>query len=373
VLVTALVAGLVGLPSAATGVALDPAVQQAQDRLEQAREQQRATAAQLDALAETFERARSHAERLGDELEGADDRVAVAEDLVAEARRAHDAQVRAAYMQPGLDLLRVSGAFLLAPDVETALHASAVMQRVAATRGSQLTAARRLGQQVVQDVGTQNGIADGTSAALQDLESLAETFTAALDVATAQVATAEADLSTAEAEAEAAAEAREQALALGQVAGFQGLVGGVAPGPIRVATVNGVTQEMTCPLGQPNGFIDSWGFPRSGGRTHKGVDMFAAYGMPLVAAADGVVQRVFNNALGGLSVDLVDRAGNRYYYAHLSAAFVVPGQQVAVGQLLGANGNSGNARYTPPHLHWQFHPGGGGPVNPFPLAAALCR
>ncbi|CAN5136972.1 hypothetical protein BH20ACT8_BH20ACT8_03370 [soil metagenome] len=128
-----------------------------------------------------------------------------------------------------------------------------------------------------------------------------------------------------------------------------------------------------CPLGTPNGFIDSWGFPRSGGRRHQGVDMFAAHGTPIYAVADGRIARVFNNRLGGLSINLVDTAGNRYYYAHLSATHVTTGQQVRAGDHIGANGNTGNARTTPSHLHWQYHPGGGPPVNPFPLAAALCR
>lgn len=120
-------------------------------------------------------------------------------------------------------------------------------------------------------------------------------------------------------------------------------------------------------------FIDSWGFPRSGGRTHKGVDMFAAYGMPLYAVADGTVTRVWNNRLGGLSIDLIDDRGDRYYYAHLSAAVATAGQRVRAGDVIGANGDSGNARGTPPHLHWQYHPGNGPPVNPYPLARALCR
>ncbi len=351
---------------ASAAVAADPEVQQAQAALDAARRQQQATAERLDSLAETFERAQAHAERLQAELDGADARLDGAQQAVEEARQAHAQQVRTAYMQPGLDLVRMSGAFLLAPDLETALHASAIMQRVAASRAARVDDVRRAGRQVVNDVSAQRGIANGTSSALQDLTSLSATFTAALDVATGQVAAAEDSLATATAEAEAAAaQAATQA--------FTGLITGVPGAVVKIATINGGTQEMACPLGQPNGFIDSWGFPRSGGRTHKGVDMFASYGMPLYAAADGTIRRVFNNSLGGLSIDLIDVLGNRYYYAHLSAAYVVDGQAVQAGQLIAANGNSGNARTTPPHLHWQFHPGDGGPVNPYPLAAALCR
>lgn len=128
-----------------------------------------------------------------------------------------------------------------------------------------------------------------------------------------------------------------------------------------------------CPVGIPNGFIDSWGFPRSGGRRHQGVDIFAPLGTPLFAVADGTVQRLTNNTLGGLSVHLVDDSGDRYYYAHLDAFAVAAGTRVKAGDLIGTVGNTGNARTTPPHLHWQFHPGNGPPVNPYSLAHALCR
>jgi peptidoglycan LD-endopeptidase LytH len=348
-------------------------VSDARSSLERARARVRATTEQLDALAGSFERARGHAERLSDELDGADDRLARAQQDVDAARAATAGQVRSAYMQPGLDLRRVSGAFLFAPDVGTALHASAMMQRVASNRASQTAALLRAGRQVSTDVQNQRGIASGTSAAMRDLDALSDTFIAQLDLAAEEVAAAEQVLADAEV-AEAAA--REAAAAAGQAAATQAAVGilGVGSSPaIRIATLNGGTQEMACPLGQPNGFIDSWGFPRSGGRRHQGVDMFAVHGMPVFATADGVIRRVFNNRLGGLSIDLIDGLGNRYYYAHLSLTYVVAGQPVRAGELIAANGNSGNAISTPPHLHWQFHPGDGGPVNPFPLAAALCR
>ncbi len=156
------------------------------------------------------------------------------------------------------------------------------------------------------------------------------------------------------------------------------------PAPCCCASPSGITRGApvapstgldgkVCPVGSPNGFIDSWGFPRPSGRTHEGVDMFAPYGTPLYAVADGVVARVYTNTLGGLAINLVDDDGTMYYYAHLSSASAQSGQRVSAGDVIGAVGTSGNARGTPPHLHWQHHPGGGEPVNPYPLAHALCR
>jgi murein DD-endopeptidase MepM/ murein hydrolase activator NlpD len=65
---------------------------------------------------------------------------------------------------------------------------------------------------------------------------------------------------------------------------------------------------MVCPLGAPHGFSDTWGATRSGGRSHQGVDMFAAQGTPEYAADDGTV-RISSSALGGLSIHLTSDRG----------------------------------------------------------------
>ncbi len=125
----------------------------------------------------------------------------------------------------------------------------------------------------------------------------------------------------------------------------------------------------TCPVNGPHEFVDSWGFARSGGRRHKGVDMLADAGTELVAPVSGQVEHATNN-LGGRVFRLVDDNGNYYYGAHLSA-FGKEGRVLA-GEVIGYVGDSGNAAGIN-HLHFEMHPGGrGNPVNPFVDTATVC-
>ena len=90
-----------------------------------------------------------------------------------------------------------------------------------------------------------------------------------------------------------------------------------------------------------------------GGRSHAGVDIFAPRGTPALAAAPGEVTRVETTNLGGLVVWVRDdKRGQNLYYAHLSEQLVTPGTMVSTGDTLGLVGNTGNARTTPPHLHF---------------------
>jgi len=128
-----------------------------------------------------------------------------------------------------------------------------------------------------------------------------------------------------------------------------------------------------CPVAGAVSFTDSWGAPRSGGRSHKGVDMIAARGVPIVAIFSGRVQRTSNSSLGGKSVYFVSDAGDMYYYAHLDDfGDISSGQSVPAGYVLGYNGSTGNAPSYLPHLHFEYHPGGGSAVNPYSLVRGLC-
>lgn len=121
-------------------------------------------------------------------------------------------------------------------------------------------------------------------------------------------------------------------------------------------------------------FRDTWGAPRSGGRSHRGTDVFAPMGQPTYAFTDGVIQRHSNSGLGGIGLYLRGDDGNVYYYAHLQS--IDPGgavgNRVEAGELIAYNGATGNASPSAPHVHFELHPGGGAAVNPYPWLAAAC-
>ncbi len=162
-------------------------------------------------------------------------------------------------------------------------------------------------------------------------------------------------------EARVAYEEEERRRKLEEAARARGSAGGVGRIP-----------GFQCPVQGGASFINDWGFPRSGGRSHQGTDMFAARGTPVVAVGNGTVT-LKSNSLGGISA-YVRTSSALYYYAHLDgyASGVSSGQSVSGGQVIGYVGNTGNAVGTSPHLHFQIHPGGGSPVNPYPTVSQVC-
>ena len=341
----------------------DAGVRAATDRLETAEDRAAATSRALDDAAASYERASAHLLRLGAEGLGSDAELAAVDAAETNAGDTLRQRIVSAYKHPGTDLV-LADALGDAPDAGTAFHRAALFGRLVTQSASQLDGAARLAAMTRGDIRQERIIAAGSRAALVEWESQSKRLRDELAAAEHDVALAARGVTAAKQEAERRRQAAEAARRAAASAG--GAPWSTVPPPPSL-------DGKTCPVGTPNGFIDSWGFPRSGGRSHEGVDMFAPMGTPLYAVADGTIWRVYNNTLGGLAINLIDESGTMYYYAHMSAAHVRSGQQVASGQVIGAVGNSGNALGTPPHVHWQVHPGNDSPVNPFPLAQSLCR
>jgi len=111
--------------------------------------------------------------------------------------------------------------------------------------------------------------------------------------------------------------------------------------------------------------LSFFGDSRDGGRRgHRGVDIFAPRGTPVLSATDGEVYRVETTRIGGKVIWVRDSdQPQRIYYAHLDSQVVRDGMEVERGTLLGFVGNTGNARTTPPHLHFSVYRRGA--VDPF--------
>ena len=117
-----------------------------------------------------------------------------------------------------------------------------------------------------------------------------------------------------------------------------------------------------------------WGDDRDAGkRKHEGIDIFAPKLTPAIAAADGYVTGVNEGGIGGKTVwmKVADRKIH-LYYAHLDKQLVEDGQRVKKGDTLGLVGNTGNAKYTPSHLHFGIYTHNG-PIDPWPFVNKMIR
>ncbi len=143
--------------------------------------------------------------------------------------------------------------------------------------------------------------------------------------------------------------------------------------PFRIARL--LSQRPDSSVAMPvvgahiRGVANTWNAPRVGHR-HQGQDIFARRGTPVLSGTDGVVVRLSQAGIGGNAVSVLGAGGRIYYYAHLLrfAPGIAPGSPVNLDTLLGYVGNTGNARTTPPHLHFGIY-GPNGAINPLPLLA----
>ena len=119
---------------------------------------------------------------------------------------------------------------------------------------------------------------------------------------------------------------------------------------------------------------------RSDGRIHEAIDLMAPTGTPVLAVADGTVEKLFDSNQGGLTLYQFEPGGRyAYYYAHLDryAAGLAEGKALRQGEVIGYVGSTGNADVAAPHLHFAVYVLGperawfkGTAINPYPLLAA---
>lgn len=134
--------------------------------------------------------------------------------------------------------------------------------------------------------------------------------------------------------------------------------------------INPGNQKMVCPISGSIAFSNDWGQARSGGRTHKGNDLFSPRGTPNVAIVAGSLT-FQNGGLGGLSALIKSTDGITYYYTHLLDVVGSP-RQVVAGEVVGHTGSSGNASSNAPHTHFEIWTSSYAKVNPYATLSNLC-
>ena len=146
-----------------------------------------------------------------------------------------------------------------------------------------------------------------------------------------------------------------------------------APPAVPAAPVGTVAIDVF-PAQGPCSFTDTYGAPRSSGRSHEGVDIIDKAGQWIYAVKDGTLTKKYLDSpgsLGGNGWRLTIADGTYFFYAHMStfAPGLSVGSTVKAGQIIGQIGMTGDAPI--PHLHFEVHPGGGASINPTPVVKAV--
>ena len=335
-----LVFGLAVLGLLLAGV---PALQAAP--LEDARRRQRALKADLQAATAELQAAEAALAKATDQLAYDKGQLQAADRQASGARAALAGQAAAMYRSGGL---AIADALL---DQDPALVPGRVeMATVLVTRHAQLIEDAQVAGDAYRSV--LGRVTRGYERA-KTLRDQARAAVARLESGLEEARTVEARLVRLERRRQAAAKVTSAAAPAG------GGGGGSASG-------------SSCILERPYSYVDTWGAARSGGRSHQGTDVMAPHGARVFAIVNGVVSRESSSSNGGIQLYLQGDNGIEYFYAHLSGYAVAAGTRVRAGQLIAYNGQTGNARYTAPHVHFEVHPGGGAPVNPYPYLRRVC-
>jgi peptidoglycan LD-endopeptidase LytH len=307
----------------------------------------------------------------GDPISDAKVKVAAAQKVADEAAaRYEDAQVRLANLSE--EIARLQQQIDAGEEQSAALRVIVDRRAVTAyketgsgvefftTADDPLDAARR--EKLLDDAAARDNAAVSRLARVQDdlaerrsdLEARRSDEQSSLDRFRAETGRLEADLVAAQKAQAAAEETARRA------------EGDNAPSPPPAASAGG----LICPVRGLITFVDSWHAPRPGGRLHQGVDLMAPRGTPNVSVISGTVT-MKSDAVSGNGVYLQGDDGDRYYYFHLDS-YEGGARRVSQGDVVGYTGNTGDASGGAAHTHFEIHPGGGGPVNPYPTARAVC-
>lgn len=336
----ALAGSLVAVPANASNT---------KSELEAARQELAAKRAELDRLTLQWQQTETELAQAQDAVRQAQAEIGILEAQLARARAKLDRQVRAVYISGGdATIGALLGSQSFAEFADRLRFATSIVQGnedLAVAVGVQAERLRR----------TRERLAGEAQAQAQAAASLQAQRTS-LDAKVSDVQSTVSDLYK-----KYQSEQQQQQIGLPAGASSGGGSGGSFP-----PTASGAIS--ICPVQGAVSFVDSFGWPRPGGRSHEGIDMLSPYGTPIVAVSDGNAVQT-PNALGGIAVIVYHSGSSDWsYYAHMSS-YGASGP-VKAGQVIGYVGATGDT--TVNHLHFEFHPGGGGAVDPYETLRALC-
>jgi murein DD-endopeptidase MepM/ murein hydrolase activator NlpD len=154
------------------------------------------------------------------------------------------------------------------------------------------------------------------------------------------------------------------------------LPAGATPPAAKAAAKSTGTPLAALPLQGPCGFGDTWRDARANGRRHEGVDLIAGAGQYVYAVVDGTLTRRAWDQPGRIAgnawwLTAADGSGTYFFYGHMYdfAQGLKPGSRVKAGQIIGFVGDTGSSATA--HLHFEMHPNGGDPINPYPTMRAM--
>lgn len=333
----------------ALAVAALPASADTASDLETAKQQADAARADLDRVVQQWQDAEAQLAQAQDAADAAAARIAELQDALAGARRELNARATELYMagasQPVLALITSSS---LTEATDRLQYASALAQQDTDLAARVSVQSQELAWQ--QDR-LQTAIGQRTSAlaSLQQQEAIIRTKVSELDAR--------------------AQELQRQLDA--QQAATSPSPGTPPSGSGDPAPVSGSGWLQTCPVNGPTSFVDSFGDPRPGGRTHQGIDLIAAFGTPVVAVHAGTVHRTSSSTGGYGTVVFHDGSADWTFYTHFSS-YTGPGEgsHVSAGEAIGLVGSTGDTSVN--HLHFEYHPGGGAAVDPYTALLGVC-
>jgi murein DD-endopeptidase MepM/ murein hydrolase activator NlpD len=149
--------------------------------------------------------------------------------------------------------------------------------------------------------------------------------------------------------------------------------------------IDGITRTIAFPVLGPVRYSNDFGACRDGcARHHKGNDMLGVRMQPLLAAVDGTLSKAYlvNQGIAGVQLRVTGDDGWYYNYIHVNndtpgtddgratpewqlAPGLTVGSRVRAGQVIGYMGDSGNAEFSVPHLHFEIRMADHTPVNPY--------